>query len=142
MRFNGLVTVLSLLLALAAQQKLPSARISSKYSHSTVDNNDDVCSEDVLSDDNERPALLILQHRRCCSCQLSLVLTRLEEFAERDILTLRHIKLCRDKNQKLLAFESWMRGIFNVRIAILTVVCRVAESLDQLKKKKRITSTK
>lgn len=100
-----------------------------------MDNNDGVYPGDVLSDDNERPALLILQHRRYCNCQSSLVLTRLENFAPREILTLRHIKLCREKNQKSLASVSWMRGIFNVRIAILTVVCRVAESLDQLKKK-------
>lgn len=99
-----------------------------------MDNNDGVYSGDVLSDDNERPALLILQHRRYCNCQLSLDLIRSEEFVVRIILTLRHIKLCRDKKSKLLAFERWMRGIFNVRIAILTVVCRVAEGLNQFKK--------
>lgn len=85
---------------------------SFKCSHSTVGNDDGVYSVNVLSDDNERPALLILQHRRYCNCQLLLVLIRSEEFAARVKLTLRHIKLCRDKNQKSLAFGSWMRGNF------------------------------
>ena len=135
MRFHGIGAMLSLLLSLTVT-RIPSAQVLRSVAINCRERN----SKNVLPDNDERPALLILHHRRCYDCQSLIRYGR--NISQDGGSTLRHIKLCRDKNQKSLTFASWMRGIFNVRIAILTVVCRVAESLDQLKKKKRITSTK